>query len=512
MADRARSLDGAIAAAVMHSMLTQRDNGSWASGLAARTTETAITCFALARSGDPASRASVARARSWLFWHPVQRGAASMAGKTAAALWSLAVDDGVPIDIGPARSCAAPREEHRLLDIVQLLALHGNRSLHGGKSLKDLRLVVHDAYRSCDPRRPHGCEHVLALAAAVLLDMPLDAGPARQVVERLFALQAPDGSFADDVTTTAISFLALGVGARNTDAWTRCRNHLMTAQSEDGAWRPASADVLETAVTLRAFRADPAFKAHALHTAIAFLYGVQNPDGGWPARSGGTSDSGVTALVLTGMTGLIVPDRVISRAFAFLQHRQNPDGLWASAPLPGVPPCEETVADVLAALRRYPQAHTISAERARTWLRERHSEPFVPAPSHSKGSFPGLPYAAFRTADALGWRDPHTQAGTRPLTLLQNNDGGWPTRPRGTSKPAATGLALAILERSGHLDAEKRTRGIAFLLAAQVQDGRWTSPAQTPQTQPLPALSPILTHAFVALGLHSAQRHLLATV
>ncbi|MEU8528537.1 prenyltransferase/squalene oxidase repeat-containing protein [Streptomyces sp. NPDC048629] len=511
-ANRVRQLDSAVAAAAMHCLLTQQDNGSWTGRAVPRTAETAMACFALSWAGDMNTRGTVARSRAWLFGRPVRHDGETLAETVDSVLWSLAVDDGAPIDLSAARALAIHPEESRLLDVVQMLALYGDRPIQGGRTLQDLRRSFQEAYQETTPNRPTSRSRVESLAMAVLLDMPLSEDePAWQAVDRLISAQSPDGSFAGDVMTTALGLLALGAAAKDSDAWRRCRDHLVAAQHADGVWLREPSDVLETALTLRAFRADPAFAGHALPTAASFLRASQNTDGGWPARRGDESDTGVTALVLVALAGVIVPDRIVTRAFAFIESRQTAAGLWPAGASTAAPPCEETVAHVVAALRRYPQAHTVAYERARAWLREKDQALPAPATEQRDGRFLGLPYATFRTADALGWIAPESQAAARALAQLQNFDGGWPLRPGGDSTPAATGLALAVLEQAGVLDERRWADGLDYLLTAHREDGRWEGGRETVDPRPLPTCSQAVVQAFAGQGLYAIQRHVHAT-
>ncbi|MGW3690120.1 hypothetical protein [Streptomyces sp. NPDC005125] len=506
-ANRVRQLDTALAATVMHTLLTQNDNGSWSARPAPRTAETAIACFALAWSGDRDvhSKGAVARARSWLFSHPVRQTGSRLAYTVESALWSLAVDDGATVELGAVQS--DPADEAHLVDLVQVLALYGDRPIDGGKTLQALRRSFQQAYGDgeSDPLGNRG--HAVSLAAASLLDMPLTEGqPSWQAIDRLISIQSVDGSFGEDVMAAGLAFLALGASAPDSDAWRRCRDHLMAAQQTDGTWLRGSTDVLDTALTLRAFRDNPAFDEHALPAAVAFLRSEQNTDGGWPARRGDASDTGVTALVLTSLTGLLLPDRIVTRAFGFLESRQTLEGLWSAGPWKAELPCEETVAHVVAALRRYPLAHSIRGERARSWLRELDVDMLIPALSRREGRFLGLPYATFRTADALGWSTPESQAAAGTLAHLQNPDGGWPCWPGGHSGPATTGLSLAVLEGAGVLTDNQWATGLDYLIG-NLGDGRWKTGFDVATPRPLPSRSQTITQALAAAGLHAAQRH-----
>lgn len=504
--NRVQRLETAVSETVMHCLLTQRDNGSWGDRPAPRTTETAMVCFALSWSGDNDSRKAVARARGRLFRHPPEPTSNPLADLVESALWSLAIDDGEPVELGPVR--AASPEETRLVNLVQVMALYGDRPIHHSLSLDELRRAFRDESSGPEAGPVEAISRVENLAAAVLLDMPLhEHEPAWQAVDRLMSVQSLDGSFAQDPLATALALLALGVAAHGSEAWHRCRDHLLATQLPGGVWRGRPLDVLETALVIRAFRKDPAFEEHALPAAVSFLRAVQNADGGWPVRTGDASDTGATALVLAAVAGLVLPDRVVTRAVAFLESRQSPDGLWAAGDDTAAPPCEETVAHVVAALRQYPVAHSVPYERARSWLRDREAARGGPTLEGREGRFLGLPYAVFRTVDAFGRSTQESRSAADVLAALQNEDGGWASRPGGASAPGPTGLALAALKEAGILDERQWAAGVDYLLTHRGSEGCWESAPQMTDPRPLPCSSRAVTQAFAIGGLHAALRH-----
>ncbi|MFD4322922.1 prenyltransferase/squalene oxidase repeat-containing protein, partial [Streptomyces sp. NPDC058548] len=499
-----RQLDSAVAATTMHCLLTQRDNGSWSARPAPRVADTAMACFALSRSDDGEARGAVARARAWLFAQTDSPTATPLARLIERALTSLAVDDGAPIDLGSVHP--ETPQEARLVDLVHVMALYGDRPIQCGRSLQDLRQALRMSYTEGggDAGAPGGSSRAADLAAAVLLDMPLhEDEPAWKGVARLVADQSPDGSCTGDVMATSLALLALDAAAHDTEAWARCRAYLLDTQSADGTWRTRPVDVLETAITVRSFRGDPAFDEHALPAAVQFLRTTQNADGGWAAHSDDVSDTGATALVLRSLAGLSLPDRTLRFGFAYLEKRQTAEGLWTPSASRLAAPCEETVAHVVAALRFHPHAHSVAHARAKAWI----VEGVDGLAARQEGRFTGLPYAAHRTVDALGRDAAASKEAARTLELLQNTDGGWSPRTGEESTPAATGLALAVLEGAGLLDQQLWSTGLDHLLDRLDEEGRWDGGGELSDPGPLPLESPSITRAFAIRGLHAALRH-----
>ncbi|MFE7808877.1 prenyltransferase/squalene oxidase repeat-containing protein [Streptomyces sp. NPDC057430] len=497
MTEQTRRLDPAVAATMMRTLLTQCDNGSWASRPAPRVVETAVAAFALASAGSRDSRGVVSRARAWLFRDPPRTTAPAGAVLLEEALWSLGVDDGEPVRL-PALSRERADgfgDRYWFGLLVQVLAVQGDRPVTGGLPLPQLRDTVRDIADRTAREREDPRHAVEALAAHVLLERPLRADEAGwRALERLMAEQAPDGSYGEDVIATALALLALGTVGAGGEAWRRARDHLIRVQDGDGAWPARSADVIETALTVRVFHDDPAFAEHALPGALAFLRAAQRDDGGWGATQNAPSDASLTGLVLSALAGLPLPRRTTDRACSYLARRQNADGLWGEGRLG-----EETVAHVVAGLRLHRHTHRVPYEKAQAWLTERVG---AAGPDPDSGWILGLPYAVHRTVDALGSAAPEALDAVRVLATLQNADGGWPQTPGAASTPAATGTTLAVLEACGALTEERRAPALDYLLAGRNDGtGRPGALTETVGPWPLPVRQAGLTRAFAAWGL-----------
>lgn len=153
-----------------------------------------------------------------------------------------------------------------------------------------------------------------------------------------------------------------------------------------------------------------------------------------------------------------------------LARRQEIDGHWAIQTLR--PPIEsndiEVTAMSLRAIQLFaPPTRRVefgrAVARARAWL-----EKATPMDTEQ---------LAFKVL-GLAWAGaprPAIDAAARELLGAQREDGGWAQRDRGGSDAYATGEALVALRESGAAapSAREFTRGVAFLLSTQFEDGTW---------------------------------------
>ena len=89
----------ALALATRHSLSTQRDNGSWLATPDPRITETALCTLALAHAPHPGADRAAERGRAWLADGAAPQNHHPVAHAMEAALLSLALDTGGPIDV-----------------------------------------------------------------------------------------------------------------------------------------------------------------------------------------------------------------------------------------------------------------------------------------------------------------------------------------------------------------------------------------------------------------------------
>ncbi|MGW1377448.1 prenyltransferase/squalene oxidase repeat-containing protein [Streptomyces sp. NPDC002446] len=506
----ARRVQRALALATRHALSTQRDNGSWLATPAPRVTETALCTLALARSPHPGAGRAAERGRAWLTNGAAPQDHHPVARAMETALLSLALDSGGPIDLShPSFADRALSARARLL---QAIALHTGRPTRGGTGPDALRAELATAVAA--PGRLKRWTRVELWSAHALVESHFgDQISARQAARTIADQQSPSGDFFGNPVTTALAALALQAAAPGAPATRRCAEYLLTGQLPDGTWRFATSDVWDTALTVRAFHGAPAFDGHGLPAAVAFLVAAQNPDGGWPYRLGVESDNDTTAAALIALGGVNgasgAPGRAIRAGLHHLARQQTADGLWRTWQSAGDPPVDDVIAHVVTALDRHSGRHGVQLTAARGWLGERLGE----QGRWHAGWYRGLPYATAEVLPALGAAALHTggHPAARTLAETRNPDGGWPVEPGGPSTPAATGLALAALERGGLLGEEYEdhwAQGLGYLVAAQRADGTWPGVPLMYGPRPLLTHFPTHTHAFTVDGLFAGQRRL----
>jgi hypothetical protein len=175
------------------------------------------------------------------------------------------------------------------------------------------------------------------------------------------------------------------------------------------------------------------------------------------------------------------PDETLSLTAQFLARKQEADGRWpvyaARPPMEG----SEISATAIAvrSLKTYGGAEFAAEnreriDRAREWLAS------VKARSTEDRAFRllGLRWSG---ADAV-----EIAKATRELLDDQRDDGGWSQLPGKGSDAYATGQVLVALHEGGGLPIASGaySRGAAYLLLTQQQDGSWRVIKRTPAAQP----------------------------
>ncbi|WP_058042951.1 prenyltransferase/squalene oxidase repeat-containing protein [Streptomyces roseifaciens] len=497
-------MNRALDLATQHVLATQRRNGSWLAAPAARITETALCTLTLARSPHPGAHRAAERGRVWLAGGAAPQGHHPVAHAVEAALLSLALETGDHIDVShPSFTDRALSARARLL---QAIALHAGRATRGGTGPAALRALL--ASELAAPGRLKRWTRVELWSAHALVETHFGNQSAARHATRVIAdEQSPAGDFFANPVTTALAALALQAAAPGTAAARSAAQHLITSQLPDGTWRFPTSDVWDTALTVRAFHGAPVFGRRGLPAAVAFLVAAQNPDGGWPYRSGVESDNDTTAAVLIALGGPRgVPGTTIGAGLRHLAGQQTSDGLWRTWQSAGDPPVDDVIAHVVTALDRHSGRHRVRPAAARRWLTERLG---TQGRWHA-GWYRGLPYATAEVLPALDAAAAPVAGhpAARTLAETRNPDGGWPVEPGGPSVPAATGLALAALERGGLHDANHWAEGLTYLVETQRADGTWPGVPLMYGPRPLLTHYPTHTQAFAAGGLFAGQRRL----
>ncbi|MFE6684890.1 prenyltransferase/squalene oxidase repeat-containing protein [Streptomyces sp. NPDC057743] len=498
---------GAVERATEYALATQLGNGSWCAVPDPRITETALCTLALARSPHPGAGRAVERGSAWLAAGPDPQRHHPVAHAVESALRSLALGTGEPVDVSHAGF--ADRALSARARLLQAVALHAGRPTRGGAEPAALRAQLATAVAS--PERLKRWTQVEVWAAHALVESHFgDRASARHAALAIADRQSPAGDFFANPVTTALAALALRAAAPDTAAAGRCDAYLVDSQRPDGTWRFATSDVWDTALTMRVFGGAAAFGRSALPGAVAFLVAAQNADGGWPYRSGVESDNDTTAAALIALGGVhaagLAPDATIRAGLRHLAGQQLPDGLWRTWQSAGDPPVDDVIAHVVTALDRH-AGHRIPLAAARDWLAER----LATQGRWRAGWYRGLPYATAEVLPALGAA---AHEGGHPAALAlaatRNADGGWPVEAGDPSTPAATGLALAALERGGVHAHAYWAQGLEYLVKSQRRDGSWPGVPLMYGPRPLLTHFPTQNHALTADGLFAGLRRLRA--
>ncbi len=175
---------------------------------------------------------------------------------------------------------------------------------------------------------------ILALHAA---NAPIGSFPGHSLLAALLAGRQVDGSFGEQVNTTAFAIFALraaGTAARAAPVQDAGR-WLSRQQNPDGgfsfAQRGAASDADDTAAALQGVvdslgRTDP-----VVARAVRYLRGSEGADGGWSLGAGASSDAQSTAWAIQALVAAGVNPAAAGRAGArsplgYLQTLVGPDG------------------------------------------------------------------------------------------------------------------------------------------------------------------------------------------
>lgn len=175
---------------------------------------------------------------------------------------------------------------------------------------------------------------ILALRAA---DAPIRSFPGPDLVTSLLAGRARDGSFGDQVNTTAFAIFALRAAgiAPAAPAIRRAGRWLAGEQNPDGgfsfAQRGAGSDSDDTAAAVQGIVDSLGRSDAEVARGVGYLRRRQNPDGGWSLSEGAASDAQSTAWAIQALDAAgLSPSRVHRAggrsAIGFLQTLVAPDG------------------------------------------------------------------------------------------------------------------------------------------------------------------------------------------
>lgn len=491
------ALDACLDRAVEHCLSLQGEDGSWKVVPDARILETALGGYALAHTPGGLDRHAVARAHAWVRAASPQ-GHHPVAFLVEDILRRIFLGSGGCVDLTAPELEAPVMASRRML--LHTLARHAGLEVRAAQTEAELRESVAREYERCSQARLKQWSKAELIAMHILLQAR--AGHDSAVAAAGFDLvhvQSPRAGFFFNPVSASLAYLALCVAAPGSDPWFLLRARLLDDQQPDGTWRFCTSDVWDTSLIVRAFRDHPGFARAALQPALDFLQASQNPDGGWPFRSGVESDNDTTACVVLALHGTMQGERTVDRALAHLSMLQMDDGLWRTWQFRDDPPAEDVVAHVLSALDVYAGRHRIATEAARRWLAER-----VESSGAWRASwYRGTPYAVAEIGRALGPGHSLAARGIDALAAAQREDGGWAPEVDGESTASATGQALMAIAGRHPARVEAALR---YLVETQRDDGAWDGTPDMYGPRPLLSHFPTHTLAFVVGGLMAAQQ------
>jgi hypothetical protein len=184
-------------------------------------------------------------------------------------------------------------------------------------------------------------------------------------------------------------------------------------------------------------------------------------------------DSDTVSYILLGLAaGNHAPDEATDAMARFVKGQQYPDGGWRV--FAHRPPIESSDIQVTAVSLRSLQVYGPKAKRAEYQAAvERAADWLIKARPQTAEDrafqLLGLKWAGVNSAQAV------IREGVRGILAQQRSDGGWAQLPSLASDAYATGLALVALREAGAVPATSPayTRGVAFLLKTQLEDGSW---------------------------------------
>jgi hypothetical protein len=315
----------------------------------------------------------------------------------------------------------------------------------------------------------------------------LSPGPA--LIEELSADQLADGSWQRHGLLTITTLMALQKAGERQGAFARGIAYLLRLMRPDGGipFLP-DLDVWVTALTGRilAGRGEPSFDLRPLGR---YLAGCELASGGWSFTAGvGPSDVDDTGLVLD-FLGRLDPRgyaEVIRRSCESVISARNADGGFPTY-VRGAPSEAEVTARGLMVLARDRDRHRQEIAAAQRWLAgAQRADGTFGIEWTNVAYYPIAQILLAQTYLPRAERD-HAMIGrcVASVRAHQNPDGGWGAAPGGASESLPTSYALVALAHAGEPPGDALARGADFLLAAQREDGSFSSPADAVGPRPL---------------------------
>ncbi|MEU8718509.1 prenyltransferase/squalene oxidase repeat-containing protein [Streptomyces sp. NPDC048663] len=489
----------ALKRAVDFARSTQDPQGYWEDFTDPRIFDTAIVSICLVAIATPDTKSdgtrtivgeALGRARKWLDGATPQRHDA----------FATAVDEWL-------RSLAMGAVHTPPPDVPQDLCTYSSRALLieilavcvGSPGADPTRLQ--QAVAASGPRAGlKQWQRALLAAAEIVSHARLGTAVPARAIEALKQEQRADGAFCLMPAITALACVAFNSVTGDSDvAGRRCLDYLLQSQHPDGTWRYLSFDIWDTTLMVRSLRGVPAFDAHLLEPALGFVERTQSADGGWACKVGLESDNDTTGAALLALAETPQGRRVLPAAARYLQRVQrNDDGLWTTWQSADDTPSPDVTAHVVAAVTAHPTA-AIETSRAVAWLVSQHQSPG----GWNAEWYPTAAYAVAEIAAAVGWTHEVSRRAAGDLVKQQRADGGWLVSSRDPcSAPAATGLALSALVRSGiEIPSSVFQNAVNFLVDTQTPQGTWQGVPIMAGPRPFLNHCPRQTHAFVCAGL-----------
>ncbi len=302
----------------------------------------------------------------------------------------------------------------------------------------------------------------------------------KDLVEALIKRRAANGSFAGWPGTTAYSVIALrtaGAGLAGTLSW------LAGVQGDDGGWGDVPGQASNVDVTAAAMQAMPAAKG--AEDALSYLRKHQHADGGFALGNTGEVNSQSTAWAVQGMIAVGAdPARIASHgktALDYISARQAGDGHYRYSASSDQTPVWVT-GEVLVAAAGDALPISPPPRQKRSAPPTTHTQPLPSSPESAPetGSGTALPPVPNTTPPSSGSPGatipPATGGGSgggATAPIAPPASGGEAGAPPGTTAPAPTSAAPAVVTASGSGPSPWAPLGIGAAVTAMAIGAPW---------------------------------------